>query len=93
MSQKRRQFSASFKTKVVLEALKEREALNELASRYEIQPNQITTWKKQALDNFSTLFDRNQSHSKAKAEEEEKRSLYEQIGQLKMECEWLKKKS
>ena len=52
----RRKFSKDFKAKVVLEALKERETLESLAKKYELQPTQISLWKSQAMNNFSALF-------------------------------------
>lgn len=56
MSTIRRKFSKEFKAKVVLEALKERETLESLAKKYELQPTQISLWKSQAMQNFSELF-------------------------------------
>jgi transposase-like protein len=93
MGQKRRNFSSSFKSKVVLEALKEREPLSQLASRYGIHANQITKWKKQASENFDILFDKNSGAGNGKAGEQALNKLYEKIGKLEVERDWLKKKS
>jgi transposase len=56
MSTKRKQFQASFKSKVALEALKEQQTLSELASRFEIHPNQISNWKRQAKEQLPDIF-------------------------------------
>jgi len=89
----RRKFSADFKAKVVLEALKERSTIEELARKYEIHPNQIHHWKKEFLSNVSSVFSAGESLSEEKKRfEEEKERLYAQIGQQKVEIDWLKKK-
>jgi len=89
----RRKFSADFKAKVVLEALKERSTVEELARRYEVHPNQIHHWKKEFLSNASSVFSAGESLSEEKKRfEEEKERLYAQIGQQKVEIDWLKKK-
>jgi len=90
MSTKRRKFSKDFKAKVVLESLKERETLESLAKKYELLPGQITTWKAQALENFSKVFSKDSSDEKDK--DVETQILYAQIGQLKVENDFLKKK-
>ncbi len=92
MSKKRRQYSPDFKFKVALEAARGTKTLAELASQTGVHPNQISQWKGQLLDEGASLFQRNgdQSHrefDKLQAE------LYEQIGRLKMELEWLKKRA
>ena len=92
MGQKRK-FSSSFKTKVVLEAMKEREPLSKLASRYNLHPNQITTWKNQAVKNLDKLFDCKGDTASSESYEQKLNKLYEEIGRLKVECDWLKKKS
>jgi transposase-like protein len=82
----RRKFSAEFKAKVVLEALKERNTVEELAKKYEVHPNHIHTWKKEFLNNASLAFssgDRQMEDKKRQKEEKEK--LYAQIGQQKVE--------
>ena len=72
----RRKFSKEFKSKVVLEALKERETLEGLAKKYELQPTQISLWKTQAIRNFSNLFSKD--NEKDKEEDVEIQQLYAQ---------------
>jgi len=86
---KRKNHSAEFKAKVAIEALKEQKTLSELAELYKIHPNQITLWKKEFLSNASLVFDK--GHKKQK-EDVETATLFETIGQLKIENDWLKKK-
>lgn len=91
MSTKRRKFSKEFKAKVVLEALKERETLESLAKKFELQPAQISLWKTQAMGNFPELFnsgDKSQSQDKSVDLQE----LYAQIGKLQIQNDFLKKK-
>jgi transposase-like protein len=85
-------YSARFKAKVALEAVKGAKTLSELASKYEVHPNQIRQWKKQLLDQISDIFvDRRKR--KSNGDEKLKEQLYQQIGKLKVENDWLKKKS
>lgn len=86
----RKYHSASFKAKVALEALKERETINQIASKYEIHPNLVTTWKGQLLDHSGEAFVKKRGR-KASGDTETD-SLYQQIGKLKVENDWLKKK-
>lgn len=86
----RKKFSAEFKAKVAIEALKEQKTLAELAVRYDLHPTQISLWKKQFVDNSPMLFTERSSNNK-ELEEKEAR-LFEQIGKLQMQNEWLKKK-
>jgi transposase-like protein len=88
----RRRFSAEYKAKVALAAIKGEKTLNELAKEYEVHPNQIVTWKKQLLDGATEVFS-SAREKKASDEEAVKAGLYQQIGQLKVELDWLKKKS
>jgi len=92
MSKKRRQHSASFKFKVALEALKEVKTISEIASEYEVHPTLVRNWKKQLLEEGQDVFSRKSAGEDRKQEEQEAQ-LYEQIGRLKMELEWLKKKA
>jgi transposase-like protein len=89
----RRKFSADFKAKVVIEALKERSTMEELARKYELHPNQITIWKKEFLTNAAAVFSIKADLSDDKIQQEaDAEKLFAQIGRLKMENEWLKKK-
>ena len=92
MTDHRKRYDGTFKAKVVLESLKNEKTIAELASEYGVHPNQITQWRKQVLEDLPSLFSSNQAR-KEKAQEEEKDELLKQIGQLKVEVEWLKKKS
>jgi transposase len=86
----RRKFSADFKAKVVIEALKERNTIEQLAKKYELHPNQITIWKKEFLSNAGQAFSSDSEKPKERDPEIDK--LYAQIGQLTVENNWLKKK-
>jgi len=86
----RRKFSKEFKTKVVLESLKERQTIEALGKKYELHPNQISSWKAQAIANFATVFDKETKVSKEP--EVDSQVLFAQIGQLKVENDFLKKK-
>jgi transposase-like protein len=91
MSQKRRRYSAEFKFRVALEAAKEAKPLSQLASEYELHPQQISSWKKQLLSEGMEVFKNNQQRQQQDQAVREA-ELFEQIGRLKMELEWLKKK-
>lgn len=86
---KRRKFTPKFKTKVVLEALKERIPIQELAKKHELHPNQISKWKSEFLDNADVVFDKGSSKEVEETEDVEK--LYKVIGQQKVEIDFLKK--
>ena len=91
MAQQRRSHSVDFKSKVALEALKERKTITEIASEYQVHANQVISWKKQLLSNMDIVFsDGRKNH---KENEEKEAQLYQQIGQLKVELDWVKKKS
>lgn len=88
----RRNHDAAFKAKVALEAVKGEKTVGQIAGEYGVHPNQIGQWRKQLLKELPALF----SDRRRKAEkvgEELTGELYRQIGQLKVELEWLKKKS
>lgn len=92
MSRKRRTFSADFKAKLAIEALREQHTLAELAAQHQVHPNQITQWKKQLMDSLPEVFGRRREQSVQDQQELTDR-LYQQIGQLKVELDWVKKKS
>lgn len=92
MSRKRRQYGPEFKFKVALEAAKGTKTLAEVASETGVHPNQIRKWKNQLLDEGAALFRRNGEQSLREFEQREA-ELYEQIGRLKMELDWLEKKA
>lgn len=85
----RRKFSSDFKSKVVLEALRERSTIEALAQKYELHPTQINQWKKEAISNLSDIFDKGKKNIEDRTYVEK---LYAQIGQLKVENDFLKKK-
>ena len=92
MTVKRQQRSAQFKFKVALEALQEQRTLNQIASEYQLNPGQVSQWKRQLQAQGATIFENGTGLSERQQEKREA-ELYEQIGRLKMELEWLKKKS
>jgi transposase-like protein len=92
MANMRTKRTSEFKAKVALAAIRGDQTVTELASLYKVHPNQITTWKRQAQDQLVAAFDIKKSRS-LKADEKLKEELYRQIGQLKVELDWLKKKS
>ncbi len=85
----RRKFTSKFKTKVVLEALKERNTLAELGQKFDLHPNQITRWKQEFLSKVDSVFEGSAKSRKTEAEERETK-LLKTIGQLKVENDFLK---
>jgi transposase len=83
-----RKFSNAFKTEVVLEAIKERHSIVELAERYELHPNQITSWKKEFLDNTEAAFSSEEKSFKKQRLEQEQQEMLIRIGRLNIENEW-----
>ena len=88
MRKSRRVFTGAFKAQVALEAYRERETLAELSNRFEVHPNMIKRWKQELNERSSEIFE---SKPPAGNSEVEKEKLYAKIGQLGMECDWLKK--
>ena len=85
---KRVNHSSGFKTKVVLEALQERESIQEIAKKYDLHPNQISTWKSKFLADANQVFEKGTSKAE---DEKEKTELFKKVGQLQMEVDFLKK--
>jgi len=89
---KRKRYSKEFKAKVALEAIKGQKTANEIASEYEVHVSQINTWKKQLLESAPEVFGGKAERSVVEHEAEKDR-LYQQIGRLQVEVDWLKKKT
>ena len=92
MAGKRRRFTAEFKARVVRAALREDKTLAELAGQFGVHPSQIPEWKRQALEAMPEVFGRRKA-ADAKASEAHEARLYEQVGKLQVELEWMKKKA
>ena len=91
MTVKRKQFTPQFKFKIALEAAGNQKTQGQIASEFGVHPTQISQWKKELLQNGKMLFDKRPKKKEQQTEQRET-ELYEQIGRLKMELEWLKKK-
>jgi transposase len=88
----RKSHDSAFKAKVALEAIKGEKTLTQLSSEFGVHPNQIGQWRKQVLETLPDLFS-NRRQKEDKEQEDLVSELYRQIGQLKVEMDWLKKKS
>jgi len=86
----RKKFTSKFKTEVVLEALKERMTNQELARKFDIHPQQISTWKREFLNSAETVFEKGKSKSRKTEQEEMQDKLLKMIGQQKVEIDFLK---
>ena len=86
----RRKFTTKFKTKVVLEALKEQSSATELSQKYDLHPQQISTWKREFVQGAETVFESGSNKIKKTEAEQEKDALLKNIGQLKVENDFLK---
>lgn len=86
----KKRYTSAFKSRVALEALKGHKTLSEMASEYEVHPNQVSQWKRQLREGIPDIFTHTSSSSRS--EEKEKDKLYQEIGRLKVELDWLKKK-
>jgi putative transposase len=91
MSSKRKQYSKELKAKIALEAIKGYSSITEISKEYKVQPNQISLWKKQLLENLPEIFDNPRGPKTDGNNSELTDQLYRQIGKLEMELEWLKK--
>ena len=94
MSNKRKQYSPQFKAKVALEAIRGEKTVAELASQYEVHPTMINNWKRQVLEEASNLFENGSELAKADVSQQGQiNELYRQIGQLKVERDFLASRS
>ena len=91
MARQRRKFSSALKARVAIEAVKAQRSVSELAGEHQVHPSQITQWKKQLLDSAEALFS-DKRQMQQKDQEELLAKLYQQIGQMKVELDWLQKK-
>ena len=89
---KRRRFSAEFKARVARAALREDKTIAQLASEYDIHPNQVSEWKRAAIESMTEAFSKRRKNKKQNEDQREDQ-LLRQIGKLTVEVEWLKKKS
>ena len=92
MAKKRRAFTPVLKAKVALAAIRNEGTAAELAGRFSIHPSQVAAWKKTAIDGIAESLSDGRK-AKAKQDEDHEAKLYQQIGQLQFELEWLKKKA
>jgi len=88
----RKKFTAAFKKQVAIEALKGHKTLAELASEFGLQSNQISTWKRQLLEGADDIFSKKVKRQEESFDDERDR-LYQQVGKLQVELDWLKKKT
>ena len=87
----RRKFKADFKAKVAIAAIKEQQTIEEICKKFEVHPTQANQWKREFLANAAQLFDKENKHIEQEDQEKELQELYAQIGQLKVENDFLKK--
>jgi transposase len=90
MGDKRKKHAPGFKAKVAIDALRERETIREISVRYQVHSTQVSIWKEQLRNGATGIFE-HPADKRAQRQDHET-ALYEQIGRLKMELEWLKKK-
>ena len=88
----RRKYDSRFKAEVALEAIKNQQTISQIASQYGVHPNQVSKWKRKAVEGLVEVF----SDGRERREKDQQQlidELYRQIGKLKVELDWLKKKS
>lgn len=94
MSNKRKQYSPQFKAKVAMEAVRGEKTVSELSSQYEVHPTMINNWKRQLLEEASSIFDKGNEGNKGNdSQQGQIDELYRQIGQLKVERDFLASRS
>ena len=90
----RKKYTSAFKATIVIEALRETKTVSELASEHSLHPNLVTNWKQAAIKTLPSVFDRQAASLEKEAAQEQKISeLYQEIGRLTTQVNWLKKKS
>ncbi len=91
----RKTYTGKFKTTVVLEILKEEKTISEIASQYEVHPNQLSKWRKEAINGLAKVLEdgRRKSDKEKEILEKKTQELYTEIGKLTTQLNWLKKKS
>ena len=92
MTTTRKQYSPKFKARVAIEAIRGEKTLSQWGSQFKVHPMQIAKWRKAALEQLPELFVDGRSR-KARSEDADKDALYEEIGRLKVELDWLQKKA
>jgi transposase-like protein len=92
MTTTRKQHSPQFKARVVIEAIRGEKTLSQLGSQFKVHPIQIAKWRKAALEQMPELFVDGRTRKKSSGEADNNNALYEEIGRLKVELDWLKKK-
>ncbi len=92
MGKRRNNYSAQLKFQVALEAARGLKTINQIASEHGVHPNLVGQWKRQLMDEGASVFDKGTANHRQQQQAQES-ELYEQIGRLKMELEWLKKKA
>ncbi len=92
-SRKRKVFTGQQKARVAIEAIRDNKTANEIAQEFEVHPAQVGQWKKELLEQAATLFDGKRGPKPAIDTASSPERLYSEIGRLKMELDWLKKKS
>src|SRR5450432_2024421 len=92
MTTTRKQYSPKFKARVAIEAIRGEKTLSQLGSQFKVHPIQIAKWRKAALEQMPELFVDGRTRKKSGGEADHNNALYEEIGRLKVELDWLKKK-
>lgn len=91
MAKKRTPRSAELKARVALEAVRERKTVGQLAGQFGVHPSQVHDWKRRLVDGAVELFRDEQARKQAERQQAQEADLFEQIGRMKVELEWLKK--